>query len=59
MKPTITLSKTVVEDWNKTRQFRAESEQVTSTLPFGNFVPLMPSLDGGLVGSTMKSAYKY
>ena len=46
----------VVVDWNKARQFRAESEQVTSTLPFGNFVALMPSLGGGLVGSTMKSA---
>ncbi len=54
MKPTITLSKMVV-DWNKTRQLRAESEQVTSTLPFVNFVALMPSLGGGLVLPTMKS----
>ncbi len=57
MKPTITLSKTEEVDWNKARQFRSESEQVTSTISFGNLVALMPSLGGGLVGSTMKSVY--
>ena len=50
MKPTITLSKMVV-DWNKTRQFRAESEQVTLTSPFVILVALIPSPDGGLVAS--------
>ncbi len=52
MKPTITLSKMV--DWNKTRQFRAESEQVTLTSPFVKLDALIPSLGGGLVASTVK-----
>ncbi len=54
MKPTITSSKTVVVDWSKTRQFRAELEQVTLTSPFDNLVELMPSPDSGLEMSTVK-----
>ncbi len=57
MKPTITLSKMVV-DWNKTRQFRAESEQVTLTSPFVKLDALIPSLGGGLVMSTVND-YNY
>ncbi len=52
MKPTSTLSKMV--DLNKTKQFRAESEQVTLTSPFNNFVALNPSVRGGLVVSTVE-----
>ncbi len=52
MKPTITLSKMVV-DWNKTRQFRAELEQVTRTSPFVKLDALIPSPDSGLVASTV------
>ncbi len=52
IKLTSTLFKTVV-DWNKTRQFRAVSEQITSMSPFVNLVALIPSLDGGLVKSTV------
>ena len=57
MKPTSTLSKILV-DLNKTRQFRAESEQVTLTSPFVSLVALMPSLGGGLVMSIVND-YDY
>ena len=56
MKPTSTLFKMVV-DWNKTIQFRAESEQITLTSWFINLVALMPSLSGGLVMSTINNFY--
>ncbi len=57
MKPTSTLSKMMV-DWNKTRQFKAESQQVTLTSPFVKLAALIPSLGGGLVASTVND-YNY